>query len=81
VQILPAQGPKVPSGMIGGTIHAALFLGEQIEYQIEVDRQGVVVICGERHTPIEDGSGVWLRLRPDGHTAWPSGAIGQRTDH
>jgi iron(III) transport system ATP-binding protein len=81
VQILPAQGPKVPSGMIGGTIHAALFLGEQIEYQIEVDRQGVVVICGERHTPIEDGSGVWLRLRPDGHTAWPSGAVGQRTDH
>lgn len=72
VQILPAQGPKVPPGMIAGTVQAMLFLGNQVEYQIEVDKQGVIIICGERHTPIAEASGVWLKLRPDGHTAWRS---------
>jgi hypothetical protein len=43
-----------------------------IEYQVEVDGQGVIMIYGERHTPIEEGSKVWLKLRPDGHTAWMS---------
>jgi len=75
VQIFLAEGYEVPSGMVGGTAQAALFLGEQIEYQIEVERQGVVVICGERHTPIEEGSSVWLKLRRDGHSAWPSALI------
>ena len=27
---------------------------------------------GERHKPIEEGSKVWLKLRPDGHSAWSS---------
>jgi hypothetical protein len=58
--------------MIGGTARTALFLGEQIEYQVEVERQGTVMIHGERHNPVEEGSRVWLKLRPDGHSVWPS---------
>jgi hypothetical protein len=58
--------------MIGGTVHTALFLGEQIEYQVEVEGQGTVMISGERHNPVEEGSRVWLKLRPDGHSVWPS---------
>jgi iron(III) transport system ATP-binding protein len=72
VEILPAPGPEVPSGMIGGKAQAALFIGERIEYQVEVDGQGVVLIYGERHNPVEEGSKVWLKLRPDGHSAWAS---------
>ena len=72
VEILPALGPEVPSGMIGGTAQAALFIGERIEYQVEVDGQGEIVIYGERHRPVEEGRRVWLRLRPDGHSAWAS---------
>jgi iron(III) transport system ATP-binding protein len=72
VQILPAMGSQVPSGMIGGMAQAALFIGERIEYQIEVDGQGVIVIYGERHDPVEEGSRVWLKPRPDGHSAWAS---------
>ena len=72
VEILPALGSEAPSGMIGGTAQAALFVGERIEYQIEVDGQSVIVIYGERHHPIEEGSKVWLKLRPDGHSAWAS---------
>jgi iron(III) transport system ATP-binding protein len=72
VEILPALSSTAPSGMIGGTVQAALFLGERIEYQVEVDGQGTVVIYGERHTPVEEGSKVWLQPRPDGHTAWSS---------
>ncbi|HTN71603.1 MAG TPA: ABC transporter ATP-binding protein, partial [Methylomirabilota bacterium] len=66
VEILPALGSTTPSGMIGGMAQAALFIGERIEYQVEVDGQGVIVIYGERHSPVEEGSKVWLKLRPDG---------------
>jgi len=72
VEILPALGSTTPSGMIGGMAQAALFIGERIEYQVEVDGQGVIVIYGERHSPVEEGSKVWLKLRPDGHSAWAS---------
>jgi hypothetical protein len=47
-------------------------MGERIEYQVEVDGQGVMMIYGERHKPVDEGGRVWLRLRPDGHSAWTS---------
>ena len=72
VKILPATGSEVPAGMIGGTARTALFLGDQIEYQVEVEGQGTVMINGERHNPVEEGGRVWLKLRPDGHSVWPS---------
>jgi ABC-type Fe3+/spermidine/putrescine transport system ATPase subunit len=72
VEILPATGSTAPSGMIGGTAQAALFIGERIEYQVEVDSQGTIVIYGERHRPVDEGSKVWLKLRPEGHSAWSS---------
>jgi ABC-type Fe3+/spermidine/putrescine transport system ATPase subunit len=72
VEIHPALGAEPPSGTIGGRAQAALFVGERIEYQIEVDGQGVIMIYGERHKPVAEGSKVWLKLRPDGHTAWAS---------
>jgi iron(III) transport system ATP-binding protein len=71
VEILPANG-ATPAGMIGGTAQAALFIGERIEYQVEVAGQGAMLLYGERHRPIDEGSKVWLRLRPDGHSAWSS---------
>jgi len=72
VEILPARGSSVPSGMIGGTALTALFIGERIEYQVEVDGQGMIVIYGERHNPVEEGGKVWLKLRAAGHSAWTS---------
>ncbi|HEY7219302.1 MAG TPA: ABC transporter ATP-binding protein [Candidatus Binatia bacterium] len=72
VEIHPARGAEAPSGMIGGTAQAALFIGERIEYQVSVDGQGTMVIYGERHKPVEEGRKVWLKLRPDGHSAWSS---------
>ena len=68
VQILPATASELPAGMIGGIAHTALFLGDQIEYQVEVEGQGTVMISGERHNPVEEGARVWLKLRPDGHS-------------
>jgi hypothetical protein len=58
--------------MIGGRIQAALFIGERIEYQVEVDGQGTMLVYGQRHEPVAEGSKVWLNLRPDGHSAWAS---------
>jgi iron(III) transport system ATP-binding protein len=71
VEILPANG-AMPAGMIGGTAQAALFIGERIEYQVEVAGQGAMLLYGERHQPIDEGNKVWLKLRPDGHSAWSS---------
>jgi len=58
--------------MIGETARTALFLGDQIEYHVEVEGQGTVMISGERHNPVEKGGRVWLKLRLDGHSVWPS---------
>jgi hypothetical protein len=41
--------------MLSGTLQAALFVGERIEYQVAVEGQGIVDIYGERHDPIEGG--------------------------
>jgi ABC-type Fe3+/spermidine/putrescine transport system ATPase subunit len=73
VEIHPANGARAPSGIVGGTAQTALFVGERIEYQVEVDDQGTIVIYGERHSPIDECSKVWLKLRPDGHSASSSG--------
>lgn len=72
VDILPAGLSRVPPGMIGGAVRAALFTGERVEYQVEVEGQGMLVIYGDRHDAIEEGRKVWLKLRPDGHSAWAS---------
>ena len=72
VAIQPALGAEAPAGMIGGQAQAALFVGERIEYRVEVDGQGAIMIYGERHAPIEEGERVWLKLRPEGHSAWSS---------
>jgi len=72
VEIHSASSAKVPPGMIGGATQAALFVGERIEYQVEIPGQGEILIYGERHNPIDEGSKVWLKLRPEGHSAWAS---------
>ena len=72
VEAQPAVAAEPPAGMIGGTAQTALFVGERIEYQVEVTGQGMMMIYGERRAPIDEGSKVWLKLRPDGHTAWTS---------
>ncbi len=70
VEILPATSSNIPAGMTGGVAHAALFLGERIEYQVDVDDQRDIVIFGDRHSPVPEGGRVWLRLRPEGHSIW-----------
>jgi iron(III) transport system ATP-binding protein len=72
VELLPAMSSDVPPGIIGGTVLAALFVGERTEYQIDVDGQRAILIYGDRHQPLGEGDKVWLKPRPDGHSAWPS---------
>jgi iron(III) transport system ATP-binding protein len=72
VEIHTAPSAVTHSGMIGGAVKTTLFVGERIEYQVEVDDQGMMMIYGERHKPIDEGKRVWLKVRPDGHSAWSS---------
>jgi ABC-type Fe3+/spermidine/putrescine transport system ATPase subunit len=70
IDVVAATGGSPPLGMISGRVGAALFLGERIEYRIDVDCQTEISVYGDRHTPFKDGAAVWLRLRPEGHSAW-----------
>ena len=72
VELFPATAADVPAGMIGGHVRAALFIGERIEYQVDIVDQGDIVVYGDRHEPIAENTKIWLRLRPDGHSAWSS---------
>ena len=72
VEILPARTSEPSAGMIGGVARTALFTGERIEYQVDVDGQNAIVIYGDRHNPVPEGGKIWLKLRPDGHSAWSS---------
>jgi ABC-type Fe3+/spermidine/putrescine transport system ATPase subunit len=71
-ELRPASGPAAPPGMLSGIVEAALFVGERVEYQVQVDGQGALVLYGDRHQPVEETGRVWIQLRPDGHSAWPS---------
>ena len=72
VNIVPATADTAPPGMIGGEVSAALFIGERIEYRVAVDGQRTIINYGDRHDPLEEGARIWLKLRPDGHSAWPT---------
>jgi iron(III) transport system ATP-binding protein len=79
IDVVAATGGSAPSGTISGRVGAALFLGERIEYRIDVDSQTEISVYGDRHTPFKDGSTVWLRLRPDGHSAWSRSPLKDET--
>lgn len=72
VEILPATAGEPPGGMVGGRVQAVLFVGERIEYQVEVDCQRVILIYGDRHNALREGAKVWLKLRGEGHSVWSS---------
>ena len=72
IDILPAASGSPPAGVMGGKVTAALFVGERVEYQIEIPGQGAILIYGDRHSPLPEGQAVWIRPRPDGHSAWSS---------
>lgn len=72
IELIPARvAAEPPIGTIAGTVRAALFTGDRIEYQVEVESQGTLSVCGNRHSQIDEGRPVWLKLRPEGHSIWP----------
>ena len=73
IEVRPAaSGGGAPAGAIEGVVSAALFTGERIEYQVEVEGQGTLHVFGERREPASEGGRVWLALRADGHSVWAS---------
>jgi iron(III) transport system ATP-binding protein len=65
-----AASSSPPPGTLSGAASAALFVGERVEYQVEIDGQEAVVIYGNRFEPIAEGARVWLRMRHEGHGVW-----------
>jgi iron(III) transport system ATP-binding protein len=77
VTITPAGSSAMPAGVLAGTASAAMFAGEHVEYQVEVEGLAEpIIIYGDRHDDIGSGTSVWLRLRPDGHSVWATPGTG-----
>ena len=70
LDIVPATSDKIPAGHLHAQVETALFIGERVEYVVDIPEQGSCTVYGERHNPIEEAGRVWLRLRPEGHSAW-----------
>jgi iron(III) transport system ATP-binding protein len=68
IEIIRPSG-EVPDDVVEGTALSALFLGDQIEYQVEVQGRKIL-LRGDRHFPVEAGGPVWLRPWPQGHSIW-----------
>ncbi|HZP96379.1 MAG TPA: ABC transporter ATP-binding protein [Candidatus Limnocylindria bacterium] len=70
LEILPATSSEPPEGVLIADTQAALFVGERVEYQVNVHEQSTIVLYGDRHHAIPADTVVWLRPRPDGHSVW-----------
>ena len=70
LEIMAAPSPTPPAGHLAAMVETSLFIGERVEYVVEIPDQGSITVYGERHEPIDEGGKVWLRLRPEGHSAW-----------
>ena len=70
LDVVPATG-DAPAGALSGLAEASLFVGERVEYQVQVEGQGTILIYGDRHDRARAGARAWLVPRPEGHTIWP----------
>ena len=61
-----------PGSALDGTVRAALFVGEHVEYQVEIPGQGQMILHGSRREVIHHGADVWVVPRADGHSVWPA---------
>jgi ABC-type Fe3+/spermidine/putrescine transport system ATPase subunit len=70
VDVTVNDGRSRPATALAGRIVTALFVGERLEYQIDIAGQGRYVLHGPRRAPIATESEVWVIPRPDGHSIW-----------
>jgi hypothetical protein len=70
LQVIPSISAVPPPGHLMGTVEAALFVGERVEYQIHIADQATVIAYGDRHTAAGPSDVVWLKPRSTNHTAW-----------
>ncbi len=68
LRALGAAGP--PAGGLRGVVAAALFSGDRMEYQVQVDGQGTILAYGSGLEPLGEGAAVSVTFRPDTATLW-----------
>lgn len=59
------------SGVMNGTIEAALFAGDRTEFQVAIQEQRSMLVYGTRRDHFEVGQQVGLRIRSDAASIWP----------
>ena len=55
LDIIISHSADTPAGVLNGVVEAALFVGERVEYQIQVEQQQRIIAYGDRHTAAGPG--------------------------
>jgi ABC-type Fe3+/spermidine/putrescine transport system ATPase subunit len=71
-EVLGADDPRAGADTVGGTVEAALFVGERTEYRVRLDEQGSVLVYGKRMEVFGEGQAVRLRIQPESVSVWPA---------
>ena len=72
LEVITVQESRTqPAGTLGGTVRVVRFAGDRMEYQIEVNEQGLIEAFGGRNYVASVGQAVWLRPRAGGCNIWP----------
>jgi ABC-type Fe3+/spermidine/putrescine transport system ATPase subunit len=64
--------PAGQSGVLNGSIEAALFAGDRTEFQVAIPEQGSMLVYGTRRDHYDVGQQVGLRIRADAVSIWPA---------
>lgn len=70
VEVLSATGSERPASTVSGTVETTLFVGERIEYRIQVQEQAELMLYGDRRHTVREGANVWLKIHPESVSVW-----------
>ena len=70
--VAAAVDSRATGESVGGTVEAALFVGERTEYRIQVHEQGSVLVHGKRGEVFREGQAVRLTIHPESVSVWPA---------
>jgi ABC-type Fe3+/spermidine/putrescine transport system ATPase subunit len=79
IAVIAATTGARPRHSLEGRVLTALFVGERVEYQVEVAGHGKIVVYSPRRDRVDADTDVFVIPQPDGHSVWPSDTQQKRT--
>jgi ABC-type Fe3+/spermidine/putrescine transport system ATPase subunit len=74
VRLIPNDGRQDSSTGVPGKIETIQFVGERVEYRVNVEGQPPLLAYGDWRQTFPEASEVWVQIEPDIVTVWPAWA-------